>query len=100
MRPPHSAEAWRGVPERILFPPMLFARNALAPEPQAYFFADKAIEKAREGNFNRLTAAHLSWFPSRLTGNGIAFAENDSCPLPESGCIFFFSSILVGEEKL
>jgi|MudIll2142460700_1097286.scaffolds.fasta_scaffold1308907_2 hypothetical protein len=78
---------------------MLFAPNALASGPQAYFFADKAIEKAGEGNFRGFTAAYLSWIPFAFTAGGIAFAKGYSCPLPESGYIFFFSSILVGEEK-
>jgi len=32
-------------PRKILFPPMLFARNALASGPQAGFFAAKGIAK-------------------------------------------------------
>jgi hypothetical protein len=36
-----------GSPDRILFPPMLFARNALASGPQACILAEKAIAKAK-----------------------------------------------------
>jgi hypothetical protein len=35
--------------QAILFPPMLFPRNALASGPQVYFFAEKAIAKAKGG---------------------------------------------------
>ena len=38
-----------GSPERILFPPMLFPRNALASGPQACFFAEKAIARMKVG---------------------------------------------------
>jgi hypothetical protein len=48
-RPAHPAEARRGSPERILFPPMLFARNALAPGPQAFFPLRKRVAKVKGG---------------------------------------------------
>jgi hypothetical protein len=47
MSPPLFAEA-RGYPERILFPPMLFAPNALASGPQACFFAEKGNRKSEQ----------------------------------------------------
>jgi hypothetical protein len=49
MGPPHFAEAQVGSPEGIPFPPMLFARNALTSGPQACFFAEMAIPKAKVG---------------------------------------------------
>jgi hypothetical protein len=47
MGPPHFAEARRESPERNLFPPMLFPRNALASGPQAFFFAEKGTAKVK-----------------------------------------------------
>jgi hypothetical protein len=43
-----------GSPEAILFPPMLFARSALASGPQARFFAEKAIAKVKVGKTDSL----------------------------------------------
>jgi hypothetical protein len=38
-----------GPPPGILFPPMLFARNALTSGPQAYLYPGKKIERVKVG---------------------------------------------------
>ena len=46
-RPASPCGSTGGSPERILFPPMLFPRNALASGPQVCFFAEKATASVK-----------------------------------------------------
>jgi hypothetical protein len=62
MSPPHSAEARGGFPERILFPPMLFPRNALVSGPQACFFAEKTIAKVKMGKSSPLLPTGIIFY--------------------------------------